>query len=159
MDVFYETVTTFSFTLLGLWWAIIQFRHDEWIQDRARRRVAYSVHLSFLVPGVMSLGALLGGEARPLWQAVFVVAGLLGGGSAVLMLLSGPAAGAGWLYRAGMACNVLLYALVCLFALLPWLAQWLAPGLTPLQVEGVLVAALVFIGVSVAWEALAAPRV
>ena len=28
-DAFYQTVAGLCFTLLGLWWAVVQFRHDK----------------------------------------------------------------------------------------------------------------------------------
>ena len=57
MDPFYQSVTSFSFTLMGLWWGVTQFRHEEWMGDRDLRRMASSVYFTFLVPGVMSLAA------------------------------------------------------------------------------------------------------
>ena len=30
-DAFYQTVAGFCFTLLGPWWAVVQFRHEEWM--------------------------------------------------------------------------------------------------------------------------------
>ena len=74
MDAFYQTVAGFCFTLLGLWWAVVQFRHAEWMRDLYQRRAAYSVHLSFLVPGIMSLGAMIAGDVKILWRLVFIVA-------------------------------------------------------------------------------------
>ena len=64
MDAFYQTVAAFCFTLLGLWWAVVQFRHAEWMNNLRQRRAAYSVHLSFLVPGIMSLGAMIAGDVK-----------------------------------------------------------------------------------------------
>ena len=92
MDAFYQTVAAFCFTLLGLWWAVVQFRHAEWMNDLRQRRAAYSVHLSFLVPGIMSLGAMIAGDVKILWRLVFIVAcgfGIL----AMIFLSVGASAG------------------------------------------------------------------
>src|SRR4051812_848489 len=78
MDSFYATVTTICFTLLGLWWAVVQLRHQEWMRDPARRRMAYSIYLAFLIPGIMSLGSQIAPDIRIMWQAVFVL-GSIGG--------------------------------------------------------------------------------
>ena len=33
LDSFYSTLAQASFTLLALWWVLLQIRHDEWIAD------------------------------------------------------------------------------------------------------------------------------
>ena len=45
-QTFYTTVGSISFTLLGLWWVVVQSR-DAWRTDPARRRMAYAVSLHF----------------------------------------------------------------------------------------------------------------
>ena len=60
---FYATTSAVSFTLLGFWWVVVQFRHDEMTQDPGRRRLAFVVSLHFILPGLMSLGALLTADA------------------------------------------------------------------------------------------------
>ena len=37
---FYKTVSSISFTLLGLWWVVVQLKYKEGAGDRARRRHA-----------------------------------------------------------------------------------------------------------------------
>jgi len=91
-DTFYATAAQISFTLLGLWWVIVQFRHPEWMGSRYYRRMAYDVSLYFLLPGIMGLVSLLATEAKFLWRAGFVVAGLIGVVETVLMIAT-PAAG------------------------------------------------------------------
>ena len=53
---FYATTSAVSFTLLGFWWVVVQFRHDEMTADPGRRRLAFVVSLHFILPGLMSLG-------------------------------------------------------------------------------------------------------
>ncbi len=72
-ETFYETTATISFTLLGLWWIALQAKYNEWIADPLRRRMITIITLYFLLPGSMSLLALLAIENRALWRIAFVV--------------------------------------------------------------------------------------
>jgi hypothetical protein len=161
MDAFYQTVAAFCFTLLGLWWAVVQFRHAEWMNDLRQRRAAYSVHLSFLVPGIMSLGAMIAGDIKILWRLVFIVACGFGILAMIFLSVGVPAAKAkpnrGFFIRQGRWLTILLYALIAIVAAQPTLVGTLGASLKPLQVEGLLLTLLVFVGVSVAWDFLAEP--
>jgi hypothetical protein len=157
-DAFYQTVAGLCFTLLGLWWAIVQFRHDEWMFDLPHRRVAYSVHLSFLVPGIMSLGAMTMGDVKLIWRLVFISASVFGLAAMLFLITSGMPALGGRLVPLGRWLSVLLYALITIVAAAPNLSQLLAPELKPLQVEGLLLTLLVFLGASLAWSLLMAPK-
>jgi hypothetical protein len=157
-DAFYQTVAGLCFTLLGLWWAVVQFRHDEWMSDLPHRRVAYSVHLSFLVPGIMSLGALTMGDIKLIWRLVFISASVFGLAAMLFLITSGMAATGGRLVSLGRWLSVLIYALVAIIAAAPNLTQLFAAELKPLQVEGLLLTLLVFVGASLAWSVLMAPK-
>ena len=63
MDVenFYSIVAGTCFTLVGIWWGVVQYRQD-WLKDDVKRRLAGGIYVSFLLPGVMALGAQIGGE-------------------------------------------------------------------------------------------------
>ena len=76
-DVFYQAVSTASFTLLGLWLVVVQAR-DEWRFVVARRRMAYVVSLHFLLPGAMSILALAAPDQAVVWRVSFAVAGAIG---------------------------------------------------------------------------------
>jgi hypothetical protein len=160
MEAFYQTVSTFCFTLLGLWWGVLQLRHDDWVNDLWRRRMAYSVHLSFLVPGVMSLGAQTAGDIKIIWRLVFIVAGVLGI-VATIFLISVTTRGGypqGWFPRYGRWLSVLLYAVVVLVAISPAFTKIFGPDIKPLQIEGLLFTVIVFLGVGQAWDFLAQPK-
>jgi hypothetical protein len=77
-EVFYQTVAQLAFTLLGLWWLVLQTKYNEWIHSQTRRRMATNITLYFLLPGSMSLLALLATTSRLLWQVAFVLAALIG---------------------------------------------------------------------------------
>jgi hypothetical protein len=122
--------------------------------------MAYSVHLAFVIPGVMSLGAQTAGDIRIIWRLVFVVAGLLGIAATTLLILNtGGAAPRGWFTRYGRWLAVALYAVVVLLALIPALVTTIfGPEVKPLQIEGLLFTVIVFLGVGLAWDFLAEPK-
>ncbi|MEA2576289.1 MAG: hypothetical protein QOH93_3587 [Chloroflexia bacterium] len=151
---FYSTASQISFTLLGFWWAVVQFRYDDWTGNPARRRLAHVVSLLFLLPGVMSLLSMLTGDAPILWRLSFGLAGVLGLAATLLIVTGTPAEGAGrWFWPGALFVAAPLYALVTLFAIWPEFGpDWL--GLQPLQLEGILLSLLVFLGVNLAWSLL-----
>jgi hypothetical protein len=151
LDTFYTTVAQASFTLLALWWVLLQIRHDEWINDAPYRRSVYDVSLYFLLPGMMSLASLLAVEDTWVWRASFVVFGTIGAVESVLLMARrGTLRGARPLVRAADLLSVLLYGLVALVAIWEELPGELGIDLEALQVEGLFVAALLLLGVTLA---------
>lgn len=53
-----------SFTLLGLWFVVVQTRHAEWSQSPEHQRRASAVSLHFAFPGLMSFLALVDPDSR-----------------------------------------------------------------------------------------------
>ena len=164
-DAFYQTVAGFSFTLVGLWWAVVQFRHEEWMSHPAWRRLVYAVHLSFMVPGIMSLAAMIAGDLKIIWRLVFVLASVFAILAMIYLTQVARAASGGvsvayrgWFIAAGRWVTVALYALVAVVAIDTGLVKLIAADIKPLQVEGLLLTLLVFLGTSVAWDFLAAPK-
>jgi hypothetical protein len=151
LDTFYTTVAQASFTLLALWWVLLQIRHDEWIADAPYRRSVYDVSFYFLLPGMMSLASLLALQDTWVWRASFVVFGAVGAGESVLVLARrGELRAAGAFVRAADLLSIILYGLVILVALWDDLPDELGIDLGALQVEGLFVSALLFIGVTLA---------
>ena len=156
MEAFYQTVATFCFTLLGLWWGVVQTRRDEWLNDTQHRRMAYSVYLSFLIPGVMSLGSQLSGETRWVWQLVFLAASGFGVAATLFFMQhTHEVVKQGWFVRRMRWAVILLYGLMAAFAIYPQAVNLLGLDLKPLQLEGLLLTLLVFLGVNMAWEFMA----
>ena len=159
-EVFYQTVAQLSFTLLGLWWLVLQTKYSEWIHDRPRQRMATNITLYFLLPGSMSLLALLATDSRLLWQVSFIIAAVIGAVTTILFLrdaLKSP-------WRNPMSIRVIslasglgvaLYILVIIVALAPDLFR--AMGATPLTVAGIGVTLLVIVGVTLAWTYFVEP--
>ncbi len=156
-QAFYTTVSSISFTLLGLWWVVVQ-SHDEWRANPARRRMAYAVSLHFLLPGAMSILSLVAPDAAWMWRITFATAGILGiiGAINVLRTLR-EEYDAPRLARLIEWVAIPVYAVVAIVALAPELVGTLGLGLTPLQVEGFTLAVLIFLGVQVAWILMVEP--
>lgn len=150
-ETFYTVLSSVSFTLLGLWWVVVQ-SNEGWRRDPGRRAMAWAVSMHFVLPGAMSILALAAPGVGWLWRAAFVAAGLLG------------VAGVGWFirtlreeYDAPTLLRVIehvalpVYVVITALALFPDVARVLVPDLQPIQVEGLIVAILVFMGVQAAW--------
>ena len=150
--MFYQALSGVSFTLLGLWFGVIQFAHGGWRSDPARHRAALHIALHFFLPGTMAMGALLAGNSDGglLWRVAFVLGGVIGCAESVAFLAvrSGVP---GFGVSALQLLDPLLYALVVLVAFVP------APVgvLTPLQLEGVVTGLLFLTGLCYVWLAFA----
>ena len=148
MDQFYSTVAQTSFTLLALYWVLLQLRHDEWFGNPAYRRSAYDVSLYFLLPGMMSLLSLLAVSEPNVWRVSFVLFGTIGVVESVLVMSRRGELGAGdRLVRVADVASIALYALAILIALWRELPDKLGLDLRPLEVEGIVLAALLGLGV------------
>lgn len=55
---FYQTLTGTSFTLLGLWFGVMQFGHGDWRGDPRRHRSTIHIALHFFLPGMLGMGSL-----------------------------------------------------------------------------------------------------
>jgi len=155
---FYATTSAVSFTLLGFWWVVVQFRHDEITQDRGRRRLAFVVSLHFILPGLMSLGALLTGDAPIVWRLTFGTAGIAGM-VAVLIASRGIKEPTGAIAAVGRYewLALPLYLVLTVVAFRPELIRE-DVKLDPLQVEGVVMTFLVFLGILFAWALFTEPQ-
>jgi len=152
MDVtaFYSIVAGTCFTLVGLWWNVVQ-SHKEWFEDQTTRSLTAGVYASFLIPGVMSLGAQVSGTSQIIWQIVFVLAAATGMVSTLRLINKTQSANAIGLFRRNHWAVVVLYGLVILFGIAPGLGTALT-GMQPLQVEGILLVILIIIAHGLAWE-------
>src|SRR6185312_14998238 len=153
-ETFYQTVAQLSFTLLGLWWLVLQTKYDEWIHHRLRRRMATNITLYFLLPGSMSLIALLATNSHLLWQVAFIIAAVIGGVATAFFLRD--ARRSQWrnpwsirVIHIASGVGLALYALVIVVALLPDVFR--SAGTAPLTVAGIGVTLLVIVGVTLAW--------
>ena len=149
MDVttFYALFSATCFTLLGLWWNVVQSR-PAWVADPEQRRAVGGVYLAFLLPGLMGLFAQVGGTEDPaLWHVSFVIIALVGivATTRILMTVRGTSHPT-WEHVVA----VVLYLLVALVGVVPDIGS--AIDLTPIQVEALLLIGLVLIGHGLVWE-------
>jgi hypothetical protein len=155
---FYATTSAVSFTLLGFWWVVVEFRHDEMTRDTGRRRLAFIVSLHFILPGLMSLAALLTGDAPLVWRLTFSTAGIAGM-VAVVVASRGVREPTGAIALVGRFewLALPLYAILTLVAFRPELIRENFT-LEPLQVEGTIMTLLVFLGILFAWAMFTEPH-
>ena len=157
LNAFYATVSTISFTLLGLWWVVVQSRPTLWT-DLTHRRMAYAISLHFLLPGMMAIVAMIAPDSPFLWRTTFTLAGLTGLIGALYYVR---------ILRSGHDCPrvvrivewvaIPVYAVITVVALFPEFVRNLGWNLTPLQVEGIILAILLFLGVQAAWVLMIEP--
>ena len=160
MDVstFYALFSATCFTLLGLWWNVVQ-KHEAWLRSPAGRRDAGGIYLAFLLPALMGLFAQVGGTANPhIWRASFVIVAAIGCVSTLRLLSSARSADVGDAHSdadAGMFArhrwiSVVIYATIAVLGVAPEIAGPL--GLTPLQAEATLLILLVALAHWLVWE-------
>lgn len=157
-DTFYSTTAQIAFTLLGLWWVIVEFKHREWMKNPSYRRLSYNISLYFILPGTMSLISLLANEAKFLWRIAFSIAGLLGLIETIYVLMTARTTHRlSWVVRLGWWGAAVLFALISVLATFPEVVPNLGIALKPIEVEAIMVALLVFLGVNFAWVLFTEP--
>ncbi len=153
LSTFYALMSVTCFTLVGLWWTVLE-RHPEWRRDTRLRRAAGGIYLSFLLPGVMSMFAQVNPSSPLMWRVSFGLTAVVGLVSSAMLLGVEPTGTVGpfrrfrWLTPA-------LYAAIVVLGVAPELAGLVAA--TPLQVASVLLIALVLLAHGLAWEFMMEP--
>jgi hypothetical protein len=156
LETFYQTVSQVCFTLLGFWLIVLQTKYQEWSGKRARRRMIVNISLYFLLPGTMSLLAMLAIQATAIWRVAFVVTSVLGAvESAFTVRDLQQQERTHWLGVLLRAIELALFALIAVVGLFPDLFR--VAGLTPLTVAGVLLTLIVVGGIVLMWIYLIAP--
>ena len=148
LSTFYALVAGTCFTLVGLWWNVVD-KHPFWHKDREARRLAGGVYLAFLLPGLMSLLAQVNPERPIFWRGAFTVASCCGIWSTVGLLGRQSPRKAGFLAKNGWIAAV-VYGLVLVLALVPKAATLL--GLAPLEAAALLLVALIVLAHALTWE-------
>lgn len=158
LTAFYQTAAQVCFTLLGLWWLVLQTKYSEWIGDSERRRMATNVSLYFLLPGVMSLVALLGSDIPALWRTAFVVASVIGAIETFAAVRRTSAPSGRRVVVAGQWVGFALYVLIALVSLIPGVTRsgiilFDAPlSIAPQLAAALGLALLVLLGALLAWS-------
>lgn len=148
VSTFYALFSATCFTLVGLWWGVIQ-RDTRWVRDPAQRRAIGGVYSAFLLPALMGLFAQVGGRQDQLvWRLSFILIAAIGAVATLRLLASDSAPGVTSI-RAGA---VGIYALVAVIGSFPGLADVL--GLRAIQAEALLLILLVALGHALVWRFL-----
>ncbi|MET9604866.1 hypothetical protein ABZZ17_07325 [Streptomyces sp. NPDC006512] len=152
MDVstFYALFSATCFTLVGLWWNVVQ-SHHEWMRDPDLRRVVGGIYLSFLLPALMGLFAQVGGTEQPqIWRGAFIVLALIGC-ACTLRLLSRGSGNRFLVWQQAGA--TVLYALIAVVGAFPELGRH--TGLRPIQAEAIMLICLIVLGHALVWRFMA----
>ena len=144
---FYQLLATVSFTLLGLWFAVLSL-DTRWRRDRARHRATLHITLMFFLPGAMGLGSVLSGGNALVWRVFFVLGGLAGLAESVAFLRHPHRPAGGERALRGLA--PWPYAAVIAAAFVPGPVL----GLVPLQIEGLATGLVFGTGMVHLWMAL-----
>jgi len=141
---FYATVSGVGFTLLGLWWIVVD-KHPEWFERRDTAQMAYVISLQFIIPATASLLSLVAADVPLLWRTVFTVLGLVGIVGAVLV--ARVVRGTPGVSAVALLSALPVYVAMVVVAVLPPIDI----GVTPLQVEAMLVALMLVLGLHAVW--------
>lgn len=153
LSAFYSLMSVTCFTLVGLWWTVIQ-RHPEWKTDPTRRRLSGGVYLSFLLPGLMSTFAQVDAANPFIWRSSFTAAAIVGLVNTARLLGADRSPTRGPFRRFRWVVAV-LYAAIVVLALVPGVASVI--GGTPLQSAAVALILLVVLAHGLAWEFMMEP--
>lgn len=148
LSAFYSLMAVTCFTLVGLWWTVIE-RHPEWKADRVRRRLAGGVYLSFLLPGLMSTFAQVDAGNPLIWRSSFTIAAVVGAANTVQLLGADSGERRG-LFRRFRWVAVVIYAVIALLGVFPAVASGL--GATALQAAAIALILLIVLAHGLAWE-------
>src|SRR5262245_60357074 len=113
------------------------------MRDRRVRRAVYDISLYFLLPGMMSMMALLAADVSGIWRVSFAVGGLVGGLEAILSIVhtrghDSPSR----LIGIGNWVSLLLYPAIAAIAIRRTIPVEIGLELKPLEAEGILIGLL-----------------
>lgn len=152
MDVstFYALFSATCFTLVGLWWTVVQ-KHEEWLRTAEGRRDMGGIYLAFLLPALMGLFAQIGGTTNPLiWRVSFVVVAAIGCWSTLRLLQRSRRDGDAGVFARHRWIAAVIYAAIAVLGVAPEIVKPL--GITPLQAEATLLILLVALAHWLVWE-------
>ncbi|MFZ5855909.1 MAG: hypothetical protein ACOYZ6_03685 [Chloroflexota bacterium] len=150
-NTFYALFSTTCLALVGLWWNAVAGRIKAF-KEPGMKQAATGVYFSFLIPGMMGLGAQIAGVDSTWWRAVFIVGALAGIIVWMNIIRNAQKIGAGFL-RGKRWIVIALYALI-LFGSLGADKLLSGTGITPIQVEAIWLCLLVLAGHAMSWETL-----
>ncbi len=154
-STFYALFSATCFTLLGLWWNVLQ-DYPGWTDSASQRRAVGGIYLTFLLPAMMGLFAQVGGTETPeIWRASFVVVAIVGCFCTVRLLRVQDRSGRDQ-PRSKYAAALVVYALVAVLGAFPRIVDPL--GIAPIQAEALLLIGLVLVGHGLVWDFMVRAR-
>ena len=153
LAAFYSLMAITCFTLVGLWWTVVE-RHPEWKSDVRRRKLAGGVYLSFLLPGLMSTFAQVDAGNPLIWRSSFTVAAVVGFANTWPLLRIDRSATRGP-FRRFRWLVLVIYGVIVAVALFPSVAQ--VAGATALQSAAIALILLIVLAHGLAWEFMMEP--
>jgi cation transport ATPase len=151
MDIstFYALFSATCFTLLGLWWTVLQL-NSSWIGNEDERRAVGGVYLTFLLPALMGLFAQVGGAETPvIWRLSFVIVAVVGCYS-TLRLLRVLRTASERRPQTKYVATLAIYLLVAVIGAYPEIAEPF--DITAIQMEAILLILLVLVGHGLVWD-------
>ncbi len=151
LSSFYAFLSASCFTLVGLWWNVLE-RRPQLLSTPEVRKLAGGIYLSFLLPALMGLFAQVAPDRPFMWRTTFGLVSLVGIVSTWrLIQLDGrvPHPGPFRRYRWVV---VVLYTAILVLGLVPSLAGLL--DLAPIQLAAIALICLIVIAHGLTWEFL-----
>lgn len=153
LTTYYTAFSPSCFSLLGLWLLIIGINAGAWLDSgRLRQRQVYAVAQFFAAPGTMSLLALINPDSTVVWRVVFSLISLIGVGC---IALYGPVHNEHSHDLLDISDHFVYWGTLALYLAIAALAMTPAPIL---EYEGVLLTALMLVGIHVALRLMIATR-
>jgi hypothetical protein len=157
LDAFYGAFSPACLALLGLWLVVVQLRLPQWQASEAApayQRASYGIALHFVLPGLMSVLALVDTADPAYWQTSFAIIAL-GGAFALIAMRGlfgrrGPGPGRVADPRLGGSLGLAAYVAAIAAYLLVGVLAFIG-GPAALRVEAILLTGLVFLGFNAAW--------
>ena len=149
LSTFYALFSATCFTLLGLWWNVLQ-ANPQWTAVEDERRAVGGVYLTFLLPALMGLFAQVGGVETPMiWRVSFVAVAIVGCIS-TLRLLRVLRTASDRPPLGKYAATLVIYVLIAITGAYPEVAEPL--DIKPVQAEAILLILLVLVGHGMVWD-------
>ena len=155
LSTFYAVVAGTCFTLVGLWWNVVERRPD-WLADPHLRRLVGGVYVSFLLPALMSLFAQIDPSEPLIWRITFVIASAVGAWSTLSLIRVDRQVTSPGIIRRHRWLVALVYGLVAVLGVVPELAGTF--GLTAPQAAAFLLVLLVVLAHALTWEFMTQTR-
>ena len=159
LDDFYESFSPACFGLLGLWLVVVGLRIKDWqgggdAAYQRYRQLSYGIALCFVLPGIMSVFALVDDKNPLFWQISFAIVAL--GGAVTLYFVHHNVPDLERDHVLTYLSAIGLYLVIGLLAIIGILAKKSA-GPDLLRADAILLTAVIFLGFNAAWLLLFSP--